>query len=86
MRRGIELLPHQLIASKLVRCLSYQNHSFYKCDVTKPVEPGAPPKFTLREDRISGTTNSWRRWCENREVEEWMQSVAGVLDQGWNDQ
>lgn len=68
LRRGIELLPHQLIANKL------------------PVEPGAPPKFSLREDRISGTTNSWRNWCENREVDEWIQSVAGVLDQGWNDQ
>lgn len=67
-RRGIELLPHQLIANKL------------------PVEPGAPPKFSLREDRLSGTTESWRVWCESREVEEWIQSVAGVLDQGWNDQ
>ncbi|KAG1892690.1 actin family [Suillus subluteus] len=67
-RRGIELLPHQLIANKL------------------PVEPGALPKFSLREDRIPGTTESWRVWCEGREVEEWIQSVAGVLDQGWNDQ
>ncbi|OJA15304.1 hypothetical protein AZE42_00956 [Rhizopogon vesiculosus] len=51
-----------------------------------PVEPGAPPKFTLREDRIPGTTESWKAWCESREVDEWIQSVAGVLDQGWNEQ
>ena len=31
-------------------------------------------------------TDSWRSWYEAKETEEWMQSVAGVLDQGWNDQ
>ncbi|KII95776.1 hypothetical protein PLICRDRAFT_96688 [Plicaturopsis crispa FD-325 SS-3] len=67
-RRGIDLYPHQLIASKL------------------PVEPGAPPRFTLREDRIAGTTDSWKLWYETKEIDEWIQSVAGVLDQGWNDQ
>jgi len=50
-----------------------------------PVEPGAPPHFTLREDRLSKTTESWRNWYEAREVDEWVQSVAGVLEQGWND-
>ncbi|KAF8826542.1 hypothetical protein HHX47_DHR5000050 [Lentinula edodes] len=50
------------------------------------VEPNAPPRYTLREDRLAGTTQSWREWYEAREVEEWVQSVAGVLDQGWNDQ
>ncbi|KAG6886068.1 hypothetical protein C0993_004058 [Termitomyces sp. T159_Od127] len=68
MRRGIELLPHQLIANK------------------QPVDLNAPPRFTLREDRLAGTTESWRLWAEAREVEEWVQSVAGVLEQGWNDQ
>jgi len=67
-RRGIELLPHQLIANKL------------------PVDTGHPPKFTLRPDRIAGTTESWRMWAETHEVDEWLQSVAGVVDQGWNDQ
>ncbi|KIM64500.1 hypothetical protein SCLCIDRAFT_633828 [Scleroderma citrinum Foug A] len=67
-RRGIELYPHQLIASKT------------------PVEPSAPPRFTLREDRRAGTTESWKAWYEAREVDEWIQSVAGVLDQGWNEQ
>jgi actin-like protein 6B len=54
--------------------------------MVKPVEPNALPHYTLREDRIAGTTNSWRAWAENREVDEWIQSVAAVLDQGWNDQ
>ncbi|KAG6890934.1 hypothetical protein C0995_000891 [Termitomyces sp. Mi166 len=68
MRRGIELLPHQLIANK------------------QPVDLNVPPRFTIREDRVAGTTESWRLWAEAREVEEWVQSVAGVLEQGWNDQ
>jgi len=67
-RRGIDLYPHQLVASKT------------------PVEPGALPRFTLREDRVSGTTESWKKWYEANEVDEWIQSVASVLDQGWNDQ
>ncbi|KAH9951795.1 brg1-associated factor b [Amylocystis lapponica] len=52
----------------------------------QPVEAGAPPRFELRQDRAMGTTDSWRAWYEAREVDEWIQSVAGVLDQGWNDQ
>jgi len=44
------------------------------------------PRVTLREDRLSKTTPSLASYYENREVDEWMQSVAGVLDQGWNDQ
>ncbi|TCD71330.1 NuA4 histone acetyltransferase subunit [Steccherinum ochraceum] len=50
------------------------------------VEPGAAPRFTLREDRATGTTDTWRNWYESREVEDWVQSVGGVLDQGWNEQ
>ncbi len=44
------------------------------------------PIYTLREDRIPGVTPTWREWYENREVDEWIMSVAAVLDQGWNDQ
>ncbi|TBU32092.1 brg1-associated factor b [Dichomitus squalens] len=66
-RQGIQLIPHQLIASRT------------------PVDAGVPPRFTLREDRRAGTTDSWRAWAENREVEEWIQSIGGVLPQGWND-
>ncbi|PPQ79564.1 hypothetical protein CVT25_003446 [Psilocybe cyanescens] len=68
IRRGIDLIPHQLIASKSV------------------VDAGALPQFTVREDRIAGTTQKWRNWAESREVDEWMQTVAGILEQGWNDQ
>ena len=47
---------------------------------------GTAPRFELREDRARGTTDSWRSWYESREVEDWVQSVGGVLDQGWNEQ
>ncbi|KAI0921526.1 hypothetical protein AcW2_006470 [Taiwanofungus camphoratus] len=67
-RSPVQLLPHQLIASKL------------------PVDAGVAPRFELRQDRVAGTTDSWRAWAEAREVDEWIQSVAGVLDQGWNEQ
>lgn len=70
----------------MVRYLSCLSPCFHQYDIIQPVESGAPPKFTLREDRISGTTESWKVWSENREVDEWIQSVAGVLDQGWNEQ
>ncbi|KAI0002990.1 actin-related protein Arp4p [Russula compacta] len=50
------------------------------------VEAGTTPRFTVREDRFSKTTPSLASYYENREVEEWIQSVAGVLDQGWNEQ
>lgn len=32
------------------------------------------------------TSASWRLWAEKIEVDEWIQSVAGVMEQGWNDQ
>lgn len=44
------------------------------------------PQYVIRQDRIAGTTDTWRTWADNREVDEWMQNIAGVLDQGWNDQ
>lgn len=44
------------------------------------------PIYTLREDRIPGVTPTWREWYEDRVVDEWIMSVASVLDQGWNDQ
>ncbi|KAI0049580.1 actin-related protein Arp4p [Auriscalpium vulgare] len=51
-----------------------------------PVEPGQAPRFTIREDRLARTSPSLMTYYESREVDEWGQSVAGVLDQGWNDQ
>ena len=55
-------------------------------NTNKPVDPNTPPQVALRQDRIAGTTASWRTWAESRELDEWIQSVAGVLEQGWNDQ
>jgi len=52
----------------------------------KPVETYLPPNFTLRDDRMALTTESWKSWAEQREVDEWLLSVAGILEQGWNDQ
>ena len=85
-RRGIELLPHQLVASKMVFFLDLFFNLYIDNLFAKPVDPGVPPQYTLRQDRIAGTTSSWRAWAEAREVDEWIHSVAGVLDQGWNDQ
>jgi len=68
-RDAILLLPHQLIASK------------------EAVNPSTKPKFVLRKERVENgaTTDSWRKFYEAREVDEWLQSVPGVLDQGWNE-
>jgi len=50
----------------------------------KPVDAFQPPNFTSREDRIATTTDSWKSWAEHKEVDEWLLSVAGILEQGWN--
>jgi hypothetical protein len=44
-----------------------------------------PPQFTVRQNRVTSTTETWKRWAEEREVDEWIQHCAAVLDQGWND-
>jgi len=49
------------------------------------VDPNMPPQFALRQDRAAKTTDSWRQWAEEREIDEWVQHCAAVLDQGWND-
>ena len=55
-------------------------------DLKRHVEANSTPIFSLREERIPGVTPSWREWYEAREVDEWIMSVAGALDQGWNEQ
>ncbi|TRM68368.1 actin family [Schizophyllum amplum] len=52
----------------------------------QPVEPNADPRFTLRQDLYQKSTKTYRDWAEAREVDEWLQSVGGILDSGWNDQ
>jgi hypothetical protein len=95
----IQLFSHQLIANKTVRnlllleffllthtrCLVFSLTDNLTAQTKQAVESG-PPRFTMREDRFSKTTPSLASYYENLEVEEWIQSVAGVLDQGWNDQ
>ncbi|KAJ7904317.1 actin-related protein Arp4p [Mycena olivaceomarginata] len=82
------VLRKGLVYSPLPK-LVHAHASSYPCQsqpATTRSRLGAPPRFTLREDRLKATTDSWRNWYEAREVEEWIQSVAGVLEQGWNDQ
>jgi actin-like protein 6B len=45
-----------------------------------------PPQFAIREDRMPLTTASWTKWAEEREVDEWLQSMGGVLSGGFNEQ
>jgi len=85
MRRGIELWPHQLITGKTVLILP-STISFRSHLVTKHVDLNAPPNYVIRQERQAATTQSWLSWAENREVDEWIQNVAGILEQGWNDQ
>lgn len=48
------------------------------------VEANAPPRYTLRQDRLSLTTETWKAWASDREVDEWVARVAGVLEQSWS--
>ena len=52
----------------------------------QPVALNKSPSFTIREDRVRTTTESWRQWAEQREVDEWIANVAGVLEHGFNEQ
>lgn len=88
-RRGDQAYRYYLISS--LRASRYVVVYFLgtACDqglVVQAVDAGVPPRVEVRQERMAGTTESWRAWYEAREVEEWIQSVAGVLDQGWNDQ
>ncbi|KAL9712470.1 Actin- protein 4 [Leucoagaricus gongylophorus] len=49
------------------------------------VDPNMPPQFTVRKSRLGRTTATWENWAEEREIDEWIQHCAAVLDQGWND-
>lgn len=86
IRHGIALWPHQLITNKMVGPKMTVNGSSVLTNSDQPVGLDAPPRYALHEDRLAGTTDSWRLWAEEREVDEWIQSVAGVTEQGWNDQ
>ncbi|KAF8592529.1 brg1-associated factor b [Ramaria rubella] len=50
-----------------------------------PVALNKPPSFTIREDRARTMTESWRQWAQQREVDEWIAGVAGVLEHGFSE-
>jgi len=52
----------------------------------QPVDPLQQPVFSYRQDRAASTTESWKTWAEQREVDDWIASVAAVLEQGYSDQ
>jgi hypothetical protein len=33
---------------------------------------------------MTTTTDSWKSWAELREVDEWLLSMAGIFEQGWD--
>lgn len=43
-------------------------------------EPGDEPRPTLREDRLPGTTASWRAWAEENVVDNWKETCAEVIN------
>ncbi|KAF9516188.1 hypothetical protein BS47DRAFT_1315514 [Hydnum rufescens UP504] len=51
----------------------------------RPVEPSRLPMVTLREDRIQQTTDSWRQWALDREVDEWLAACGAIIETGWSD-
>lgn len=53
-------------------------HLIAKRDTTS--EPGLEPHPTLREDRLSGTTGSWRSWAEEVVVDTWKETCGEVIN------
>lgn len=45
-----------------------------------PVPAGQPPKATLREDRLPGTTASWKEYQQGKVVEGWRESCGAVFE------
>ncbi|KAF8917801.1 actin-related protein Arp4p [Mucidula mucida] len=97
LRKGLQYsaLPTLVVARALNNLTQMQPHmrrpaiDLYPHQLIaskQPVEPNAPPNFTLREDRLPGVTPSWKTWYELREIDEWLQTVGGILESGWNDQ
>ncbi|KAG8895013.1 NuA4 histone acetyltransferase subunit [Tulasnella sp. 403] len=54
-------------------------------DKKQPVEPNAPPRCVLRDDRLQQTTTSWRNWALRREVDEWMMACCAILPKGFSE-
>lgn len=52
-------------------------HLVAKRDST--AEPGVEPRPQLREDRLPGTTPSWRAWAEQSVVDGWKETCAEMV-------
>lgn len=50
-----------------------------------PVPAGAAPRFSLRDDRVQGTTDSWREWAEGRVVEGFREATGAVFESRYED-
>jgi actin-related protein len=52
-------------------------HLIAKRDTT--AEPGVEPRPTVRQERLDGTTPSWRAWAEQSVVDSWKETCAEVV-------
>lgn len=50
-----------------------------------PVPSLQAPKFTLRDDRLPGTTASWRAYAEGKIVEGWRENCAAVSETAFDE-
>jgi len=89
-RPVVQLWPHHLITNKMVRPrpVPPANSTFTPASLPflQPVALNKPTSFAIRQDRARLTTESWRQWAEQREVDEWIAGVAGVLEHGFSEQ
>lgn len=93
LRKGLSYSPIPKFIQSLTKTLM-SNHRNVHIDLwphqliasKMPVDLHQMPRYTLRQERVAQTTESWKSWAEQKEVEEWIQSVAAVPEQGWNDQ
>ncbi|PWZ02001.1 Actin/actin-like protein [Testicularia cyperi] len=51
-----------------------------------PVDPNAAPSAVLRQDRVSGSTESYRAYHVSRTLNDFKESVAQVLEMPWDEQ
>jgi actin-like protein 6B len=50
-----------------------------------PVSAGVAPRFNLRQERVAGTTDSWRDWAECRVVESFREATGAVFETKYED-
>lgn len=57
----------------------------YRVKSKKPVDAGRPAQWEEREDRKEGTTESYKKYHEEKLLHEAKESLAQVLDQPWDE-